>query len=121
MKKINIFLYYISDQPQKIPQKIPRVNLLLISVDVEIDYDDSDYESMVDENYDPADYEDYPGRKKQNITTVGLEILIDCSLAKTSINAKPTSVTAACMASPKTTSLPNIKKTAMASIKTQHE
>ena len=68
-QKIRVFPYYISDRPQK----IPRVNLLLISEDVEVDYGNDevdetyglDDESMVDENYDPADHEDYPEPKKK--------------------------------------------------------
>ena len=44
--------------------------MLLISEDVEADYSNDDGvadedESMVDENYDPADYEDYPEPKKK--------------------------------------------------------
>ena len=84
-QKIRVFPYYISDRPQK----IPRVNILLISEDVEVDYSnddgiidesyDPDDKSMVDENYDPADHEDYPEpkKKKQSIATVGLETSID--------------------------------------------
>ena len=56
-----------------------------------------------------------PRKKKQSITTVGLEISIDYSLTKTNIKIKPTSVTAACMASPKKASSPNTKKIAMVS------
>ena len=72
-QKIRVFPYYISDRPQK----LPRVNLLLISEGVEVDYSnddgiidesyDPDDESMVDENYDPADHEDYPELKKKEI------------------------------------------------------
>ena len=60
-KKIRIFPYYISGQPQK----IPRVNLLLISEDVEVDYSNGDDDGTVDEDYDPADYEDTPEPKKK--------------------------------------------------------
>ena len=59
-----------------------------------------------------------PRKKKQSITTVGLELLADQTKHK---KIKPTSDTAACMASPKKTSLPNTKKTAMASTRVQHE
>ena len=70
-QKIRVFPYYISDRPQK----IPGVNLLMISEDVEVDYSnddgiknesyDPDDASMVDENYDPADHEDEAEPKKK--------------------------------------------------------
>ena len=70
-QKIRVFPYYISDRPQK----IPRVNLLMISEDVEVDYSndngiidesyDPDDENMVDENYDPANHEDEAEPKKK--------------------------------------------------------
>ena len=70
-QKIRIFPYYISDRPQK----IRRVNLLMISEDVEVDYSNDDGiidasynpddESMVDENYDPAEHEDEAEPKKK--------------------------------------------------------
>ena len=96
-QKIRVFPYYISDRPQK----SPRVNLLLISEDVEVDYSNDDGiidesynpddESMVDENYDPAGHKttQSPRKKKQSITTVGLE------------TSKPTSATTGYTATPK--------------------
>ena len=55
MEKVNIFPYHISEQPKA----IQRINLFLISEDVEIvseDTDDND-EGKRDENYDlDADY-----------------------------------------------------------------
>ena len=73
-QKIRVFPYYISDRPQK----IPRVNLLMISEDVEVDYSNDDGiidesydpedESMVDENYDPADHEDHEAEPKKKET-----------------------------------------------------
>ena len=61
MKKRNIFPYYISDQPK---EKL-RTNFLLISDDVEVGADDNNDEGIIDENYDLADYEDYPEQKKK--------------------------------------------------------
>ena len=61
MKKRNIFPYYISGQPK---EKL-RTNLLLISEDVEVGADDNNDEGIIDENYDLADYEDYPEQKKE--------------------------------------------------------
>ena len=60
-------------------------------------------------------------RKKQNIIIVGLKILIDYSLTKTNVKIKPISVIDVYTVSPKKTCLSNIKKTAMASTKTQQE
>ena len=61
MKKINIFPYYISDQPK---EKL-RTNLLLISEDVEVGADDNNDEGIIDENYNLVVYEDYPEPKKK--------------------------------------------------------
>ena len=50
-------------------------------------------------------------RKKQNITTVGLKILIDYFMViKTNIEGKHTSVNVVCTASQKKTYSSNIKK-----------
>ena len=62
-----------------------------------------------------------PRKKKQSITTVGLETSINYSLTKASTKPKPTSATSAYMVTPKKTSSSNTKKTAMASIRIQHE
>ena len=59
MKKVNIFPYNISDQPK---EKL-RTNLLLIAEHVEVGADDNNDEGIIDENYDLADYEDFPEPK----------------------------------------------------------
>ena len=131
VKKINIFPYYISDQPPNITQ----TNLLLISEDVEVDYSNDggtteggiiidDDESMVDDSYDPDDYEDYPEPKKKETKyhycgIRNLNRLLHNQNSKH--GGRHTSVTAVYMASQKKTSSSNIKKTAMASIRVQHE
>ena len=51
-EKVNIFPYHISEQPKE----MQRINLLLISEDVEVE-DSEDEEGIIDDNYDPdADY-----------------------------------------------------------------
>ena len=63
-----------------------------------------------------------PRKKKQGITTVGLQGLIDYFMAKiTNIERRHTSVTAAYTVSHAKTCLTNTKKTATASTKTQQE
>ena len=52
IEKVNIFPYHISEQPKE----MQRINLLLISEDVEVE-DSEDEEGIIDDNYDPdADY-----------------------------------------------------------------
>ena len=49
LEKITIFPYHISNQPNK----MSRINLLLISEDVEVEEKESDEEGIIDDNYDP--------------------------------------------------------------------
>ena len=69
IEKVNIFPYHISEQPKE----MQRINLLLISEDVEVE-DSEDEAGIIDDNYDPdADYL-ATEKKKQNITTVASRI-----------------------------------------------
>ena len=58
-EKITIFPYHLSEQPNE----MARINLLLISEDVEVDDDDDNEEGIIDENYDPD--ANYPEPEKE--------------------------------------------------------
>ena len=68
IEKVNIFPYHISEQPKG----MQRINLLLISEDVEVE-DSEDEEGIIDDDYD-ADYLATEKRNKQNFTTVASRI-----------------------------------------------
>ena len=66
MTKINLFPYYISDQPQKSDMAVDE------AVDESCDSDD---ESMVDDDYDHADHEQEPQKKETKYHNCGIRNL----------------------------------------------
>ena len=120
LEKITIFLYHISNQPNE----MSRINLLLISEDVEVEEKESDEEGIIDDNYDPHAPEEpkTTSKKETKYHYCWIKILADYFVGKiANKKGKHTSATAVYTVSHAKTYSSNTEKTASASTKTQHK
>ena len=120
VEKITIFPYHISNQPNE----MSRINLLLISEDVEVEEKESDEEGIIDDNYDP-DAPEEPKTTSKKETKYHYCWIKNLSRLLCGQNSKYEGKTHFCdccrYVSHAKTYSPNTEKTASASTKTQHE